>query len=81
MRWIQLQLRAGLSSSTIRDFLPCAESGEVTPDVLSRLAHERDRVDQQIAHLLTVRERLDGLITAATEHSAGCRVPARPLSP
>ena len=75
-RWNPLLLGPGLSSSTIRDFLPCAEAGEVTPDVLVRLLRERERIDQQIAHLVTVRERLDGLITATAEYDAGCRVPA-----
>ena len=77
VRWIQLLLGAGLSSRTIHDFLPCVESGEVTPEVLRRLALERARIDHQVTELLTVRDRLDALIVAA-EDAGACRgrVPA-----
>jgi MerR family transcriptional regulator, redox-sensitive transcriptional activator SoxR len=72
VRWIRLLLGAGLPSSTIRDLLPCVESGEVTPEVLLRLAQERARIHRQATELLTVRDRLDALIAAAEETGAGC---------
>src|SRR2546430_2340393 len=71
VRWIQLLLGAGLPSGTIRDLLPCVESGDVTPEVLRRLAQERARIHQQVTELLTVRDRLDALIATAEKPGPG----------
>jgi DNA-binding transcriptional MerR regulator len=72
VRWIQLLLGAGLPTRTIRELLPCVESGVVTADVLRRLGEERTRIDQQVTELVTVRDRLDALIATAEQPGPGC---------
>ncbi|GAA2311091.1 MerR family transcriptional regulator [Streptomyces kunmingensis] len=65
---IQRLYTAGLSSRTIVDLLPCVVDGDATPELLDRLAVERDRVDRQIADLAATRGRLDSVITGAAEN-------------
>ena len=59
---------AGLSSKTIAGLMPCVVDGDATPELLRRLAAERDRVDARIAELLSARERLDSVIDGATSN-------------
>jgi DNA-binding transcriptional MerR regulator len=75
VRWIQLLLGAGLPIRTIRELLPCVESGVVTTDVLRRLGEERTRIDKQVTELVTVRDRLDALIATAEQPGLGCVCP------
>ncbi|MBB2746726.1 UNVERIFIED_ORG: DNA-binding transcriptional MerR regulator [Microbispora rosea subsp. rosea] len=63
---IQQLYAAGLSSKTILELLPCVIDGRATPALLTRLAAEREHVDQRITDLLRARDRLDSVITAAT---------------
>ncbi|MGY0020372.1 MerR family transcriptional regulator [Streptomyces sp. cg35] len=65
---IQQLYAAGLSSRTIVDLLPCVVDGDATPELIERLAVERDRIDRQVADLATTRDRLDTVITGATKN-------------
>lgn len=62
---IQQLYSSGLSSRTIREILPFADAGDVSPELLELLASERDRLDRQMSNLRDVRERLDACITEA----------------
>ncbi|MPY55035.1 MerR family transcriptional regulator [Streptomyces acidicola] len=72
VRLIQQLYAAGLPSRTVREVLPCVDSGEVTRALLDRLAAERDRIDRRITDLLTVRDRLDDVIAIARKPGPGC---------
>lgn len=63
---IQQLYAAGLSSRTIVELLPCVVDGRATPELLRRLAAEREHVDRRIADLAQARDRLDAVITGAT---------------
>ncbi|GAA1130013.1 MULTISPECIES: MerR family transcriptional regulator [Streptomyces violaceusniger group] len=69
--WIQCLYSAGLSSKTLREFLPCTHTGVATPDNIDRLTAERDRINAQMADLATIRDRLDAVIAAASGTVAG----------
>lgn len=69
--WIQCLYSAGLSSKTLREFLPCTYTGVATPDTIDRLTAERDRIDAQMADLASTRDRLDAVIAAASGTAAG----------
>ncbi|WP_043629056.1 MerR family transcriptional regulator [Nonomuraea candida] len=62
---IQQLFAAGLSSPTIAELLPCVVDGRATPELLARLADQRDQIDRRIADLIGTRDRLDSVITAA----------------
>jgi DNA-binding transcriptional MerR regulator len=62
---IQQLYAAGVTSKAIVSLLPCVVDGDATPELLDRLAVERDRIDQQIGDLVSTRERLDTVMTAA----------------
>ncbi|MFE2183055.1 MerR family transcriptional regulator [Streptomyces sp. NPDC059455] len=64
--WIQCLYAAGLSSKTIRGFLPCVHSGVATPADIARLTAERDRINAQMADLATARDHLEEVIAAAS---------------
>lgn len=69
---------AGLSSRVIADLLPCVVGGNATPELVARLSAERDRIDSQIAALVTVRGRLDSVVAgAAANLHTGQPCPAR----
>ncbi|WP_243788344.1 MerR family transcriptional regulator [Saccharopolyspora gloriosae] len=71
---IQQLYGAGLPSRTIVSLLPCVETGEVDPDLLGKLAVERDRIDGQIDELVATRDRLDAVICQAhTATATGTR--------
>jgi DNA-binding transcriptional MerR regulator len=61
-------LDAGLSTDAIRQILPCAHGSEPTidpcPEILSSLAHEKERLDERIRHLSTSRDTLERYLTA-----------------
>ncbi|MFV2110784.1 MerR family transcriptional regulator [Micromonospora sp. LOL_025] len=60
---IQSLLAAGLSSSTIRDVLPCiTEEAVRTPWLAERLRSELSRVEDQISSLHRTRTILAGLV-------------------
>ncbi|GAB2886968.1 MerR family transcriptional regulator [Streptomyces mayteni] len=57
---------AGVPSRVILDLLPGIASGESTPETLTRLAAERERLAARIGDLERARERLDTVIGQAT---------------
>jgi DNA-binding transcriptional MerR regulator len=60
---IQALLRAGLTSATIHDVLPCiTDETTRTPWLAARLHSELARVESQIESLVRTRELLAGLV-------------------
>ncbi|MEV4992974.1 MerR family transcriptional regulator [Streptomyces niveus] len=59
---------AGLSSKTIAELTPCVIDGKATPELLQRLAAERDHLDRHIADLAQTRDRLDSVIAGASSN-------------
>ncbi|MEU1588093.1 MerR family transcriptional regulator [Micromonospora sp. NPDC005710] len=59
---------AGLSSKTVAELTPCVLDGKATPELLQRLAAERDRLDQRVADLIRARGRLDSVINGASSN-------------
>ncbi|WP_020673952.1 MerR family transcriptional regulator [Amycolatopsis nigrescens] len=81
---IQQLYAAGLSSRTILGILPCVVTGEVTPELLDRLAAERDRINGRIDALTATRDRLDTIIGTSTKSMAAgkpCAVPGNATVP
>ena len=72
---IQQLYAAGLGSRAIVDLLPCVHTGIATPQMITRLTAERDRIDQQLQELTSTRDRLDAVVTAATRSA---RTPCEP---
>ncbi|WP_411114951.1 MerR family transcriptional regulator [Streptomyces sp. 029-5] len=62
---IQQLYAAGLSSKAIVELMPCVVDGNATPELLDRLSMERDRIDGNIADLVSTRNRLDSVIAGA----------------
>ncbi|MFE3516745.1 MerR family transcriptional regulator [Streptomyces sp. NPDC059166] len=76
VRLIRELYAAGLSSKTIAELTPSVIDGQATPELLARLAAERDRLDQHIADLAQARNRLDSVIVGASSNmrtGASCR--------
>jgi DNA-binding transcriptional MerR regulator len=65
VRLIQQLYAAGLSSKVILDLLPRVVNGRATPELLSGLSAERDRIDRKIGELAGARDRLDTVIANA----------------
>lgn len=85
VRLIQQLYAAGLPSRTIREVLPCVDSGEATPDMVDRLVAERSLIDQRITDLLAARDKLDGVISvvrdpAGASGTCGGSTPAEPTA-
>lgn len=59
---IQQLYAAGLPSRTIRSVLPCVETGHATPELLTMLEGERDRITGSITELEQARAQLDRVI-------------------
>ncbi|MFJ5775329.1 MerR family transcriptional regulator [Streptomyces sp. NPDC093094] len=70
---IQTLYAAGLNSRTIGRLLPCMRDadgrpGEIaTPELVHRLAAERERINRLITDLLRSRDVLDEVIDTATD--------------
>lgn len=71
VRLVQQLYAAGLTSRDIVELLPCVHTGLATPEMVTLLTKQRNRIDQQIAELTEARNRLDGVITTAREHTIG----------
>jgi DNA-binding transcriptional MerR regulator len=67
---IQELYAAGLSSRTIVGILPCVVTGEVTSELLDRLAAERDRMTERITDLTSTRDRLETIIATSSRSLA-----------
>lgn len=72
VRLIQQLYGAGLSSKTIAELLPCVDAKVSTPESRKRLVAERDRINTQIAELITARDRLDDIIEATSRPGPEC---------
>ncbi|MDJ1134384.1 MerR family transcriptional regulator [Streptomyces iconiensis] len=72
VRLIQQLYAAGLASTTVRQVLPCVDSGEEPPALLDRLVTERALIEQKITDLLTARDRLDDVIGVARNPDPDC---------
>ncbi|MFB9681766.1 MerR family transcriptional regulator [Streptosporangium vulgare] len=59
---------AGLSSKAIAELTPCVIDGKATPELLQRLAAERDHLDRRIVDLTQTRDRLDSVIDGASSN-------------
>jgi DNA-binding transcriptional MerR regulator len=68
--FLQRLYAAGLSSSTIRELLPCVESPSAANSdaAFDRMLEERTRLDQHIDGLIRTREALDRAIEANRAH-------------
>ncbi|MGC0420955.1 MerR family transcriptional regulator [Embleya sp. AB8] len=76
IRVIRQLYAAGLSSKAIAELTPCVIDGKATPELLQRLAVERDHLDRHIADLAHTRDRLDSVIAGASSNmhtGAPCR--------
>jgi DNA-binding transcriptional MerR regulator len=72
VRLIQQLYGAGLSSKTIAELLPCVDAKVSTPESRERLAAERDRINMQIAELITARDRLNEIIDLTSRPNPEC---------
>ncbi|MDT0615905.1 MerR family transcriptional regulator [Streptomyces lancefieldiae] len=70
VHFIQGLYAANLSSRTIAELMPCAESpSEHNSDAaLERMARERERITEQIGDLLRARDTLDRMVVVARAH-------------
>ncbi|MEU5099928.1 MerR family transcriptional regulator [Streptomyces sp. NPDC020996] len=68
VRLIRQLYAAGLSSKAIAELTPCVIDGKATPELLQRLAAERDHLDRRIADLIHARARLDSVISGASSN-------------
>lgn len=76
VRVIRQLYAAGLTSKAIAGLTLCLIDGKATPELLQRLAVERDRLEQHIADLARTRDRLDSVIAGAASSmntGAPCR--------
>jgi DNA-binding transcriptional MerR regulator len=64
IRLIRQLYAAGLSSKAIAELTPCV----IDPELLQRLAAERDHLDRHIAELVHTRDRLDSVISGASSN-------------
>ncbi|GAB3356465.1 MerR family transcriptional regulator [Amycolatopsis echigonensis] len=71
---IQQLYAAGLSSATIRELMPCLQSGVSTPESRVRLREEKARLDEYISGLERTRERLEEMIELAETPNPHCPV-------
>lgn len=65
VRMIQEMYAAGMTSQVIGGMLPCLATGEVSPQMVDRLAEQRERIDRSLRELQSARDRLDGVIASA----------------
>ncbi|WP_051799827.1 MerR family transcriptional regulator [Catenuloplanes japonicus] len=82
VRLIRDLFAAGLASRQIAVLLRCVDAQQATPESMSILADERDRIDRQIEDLISTRDRLDDVIIsslAASPKSCGHLVYPEPL--
>ncbi|MGW7533638.1 MerR family transcriptional regulator [Amycolatopsis sp. NPDC054798] len=71
---IQQLYAAGLSSTTIRELMPCLRAGVSTPESRVRLRAEKARLDEYISGLERTRERLEAMIELAEAPNPHCPV-------
>ncbi|OUD00302.1 MerR family transcriptional regulator [Streptomyces swartbergensis] len=67
VKFIQLLYSAGLSSKAILHVLPFLDTLTATPQMTQRLKDQRDRIRTQIDDLTRAHDRLNDLISLASE--------------
>ncbi|MDX2920628.1 MULTISPECIES: MerR family transcriptional regulator [Streptomyces] len=73
VRLIQQLFAAGLPSRSVRQVLPCVDSGTADPGLLEHLEAERARITHRITDLVAARDRLDDVIANTRNPPAHCR--------
>ncbi|KJQ52694.1 MerR family transcriptional regulator [Microbacterium sp. SA39] len=68
--FFQIMYAAGLSSKRIAEMLPCIDSGTTDVDQRRMLEDEHRRIVSRIDELIDVRDRLEVIITAASDRAA-----------
>lgn len=68
VRLIQQLYAAGLTSKAIVELLPCVIDGNATPELLGRLTAEHERIEARIAELVITKDRLESVISGATDN-------------
>ncbi|WP_112133691.1 MerR family transcriptional regulator [Glycomyces dulcitolivorans] len=71
--WIRQLLAAGLPSRVILKLKKCDTDGKASPEELTVLEAERDRIDKLATDLITTRDRLDHVIANSTPDAAKAR--------
>ncbi|RII09646.1 Redox-sensitive transcriptional activator SoxR [Streptomyces sp. YIM 130001] len=69
---IQQLFAAGLPSKSVREVLPCVDSGTAAPGLLDHLETERARISRRITDLNAARDRLDVVIANTRNPPAHC---------
>ncbi|MFI5985591.1 MerR family DNA-binding protein [Streptomyces sp. NPDC051555] len=77
VRLIQQLFAAGLPSRSVREVLPCVDSGTAAPGLLEHLEAERARISERISDLAAARERLDTVIANTRNPPPECAHHAR----
>jgi DNA-binding transcriptional MerR regulator len=67
VQYIQRLIGAGLGTRTIREIIPCFDTGIADAAMFTRLVEERDRIAAQLEELAETQQRLDQVI-AITGH-------------
>lgn len=65
VRMIQQFFTAGLPSRTIRELMPCVDTGQGSDELFEMLAAERARITAAMADLAAAREALDRIVATA----------------
>jgi DNA-binding transcriptional MerR regulator len=68
VRLIQRMYAAGLNSQTVAEMMPCAHTGDSTPEMVETLRLVQDRVRAQIDELTATRERLAEVLEMTENH-------------
>jgi DNA-binding transcriptional MerR regulator len=71
VRYIQKLIAAGLGTRTIRDIIPCYDSGHADAGMIERMLEERDRIEERLVELAQTKAALDRVILVAHEYVAG----------
>lgn len=67
VKFIQLLYAAGLSSKSVRQLLPCIDTGQPSTAMLEHLTQERERLQEQITAMTAARDRMDAVIAATAQ--------------
>jgi hypothetical protein len=67
VKFIQLLYAAGLSSKSVRQLLPCIDTGQASPAMLEHLTQERERLQEQVTAMTAARDRMDAVIAATAQ--------------
>ena len=68
VRYIQRLIAAGLGTRTIREIIPCFDTGHADDGMLDRLVEEREKIAERIAELSEMHGALDRIIRITGEY-------------